>query len=88
MQPCHLPGTYDAEVSQFLLAMMLAVKYISGSEGYCMVVYLHHRHIGSRGCMLHRGAEIVYDCFQVYGPGMIIIHCEVPVSTFCGTGAI
>ena len=32
---------------------------------------------------------MVYDCFQVYGLEIIIIiHCEAPVSTFCGTGAI
>ena len=41
--------------------------------------------------MLRSGAVMVYDCFQDYGPGIIliiIINCEAPVSTFCGAGAI
>ena len=39
--------------------------------------------------MLRRGAVMVYDCFQAYGPGVIIIiHGAAPASTFCGTRAI
>ena len=32
----------------------------SGSEGYSMVEQLHQNHIGSRGCMLRRGAAMVH----------------------------
>ena len=54
-----------------------------------MVELLHQRHIGSRGCVLRRAAVMVYDCFQAYEPGIIIIiNWEAPLSTFCETGAI
>ena len=33
--------------------------------------------------MLRRGAVMVYDCFQDYGPGItMIIVCEAPVIVF------
>ena len=53
----------------------------SGSEGHCMVEQLHQRHVGSRGCVLRRGAVTVHDCFQVHGPGIItMIHCKAAVA--------